>query len=118
MPRRAAEITLCIGVTHTGERQSGVAIRGMAAGGPIQTRIRIVHILVVAQFDPAKRVHDLDQATKLDQRDMVDLLSGDVLDLVDQLLAAIQLGDGIDLHILLINLHQGIARNGNQRRRA
>ena len=74
--------------------------------------------MVVAQFDPAKRVHDLDQATKLDQRDMVDLLSGDVLDLVDQLLAAIQLGDGIDLHVLLIDLHQGIARNGNQRRRA
>ena len=49
---------------------------------------------------------------------MVDFLAGDVLHLVDQLFAAVQLRHGVDLHIAPIDFHQGIARNGNQRGRS
>ena len=42
------EIALHIGISHTGERQSGVAVHGVASGGPVHTRIRVIHILVVA----------------------------------------------------------------------
>jgi hypothetical protein len=45
---------------------------------------------------------------------VVDFLPGDVFDFVNQLFAVVQLGDGVDFHVTLVDFHQGITRNGNQ----
>ena len=86
----------------------------MATGSPVQLGVRVIHVLVVAQFNTAKGVDHFDKAAELHHGNMVDFLPCDVFNLVDQLFSAIQLRDRIDFHIVLVDFHQGITRNGNQ----
>ena len=46
---------------------------------------------------------------------MVDLLPRERLDLPDQRLVAVELGDGVDLHVLPVDVHQRVAGDGDQR---
>ena len=87
----------------------------MASRGPVEIGQGVVHGLVIAQVDPAQRVDHILQSVELDLRDVVDLLAGDGLDLLDERLLAGQLRDGVDLHIGAVHLHQRIARDGDER---
>ena len=86
----------------------------MASSCPVQAGISILYVLVVTQFHAAQSVYDLLQASELDLCHMIDFLSGQLLYLADQGLFADQLSHGIDLHVLVVHVHQGVAWNGNQ----
>lgn len=113
----ASEVSSRVGISHTREGQCGGTIRRMASRLPVQSGIGILNILVIAQFDTAQGVHHVLQTAELDLCHMIDFLAGDLLDVAYQSLLARNQRHRIDFHVLVIDVHERIAGNGNQRTR-
>ena len=92
-----------------------MSVDDMAAGLPMQVGKLIVHVLVVAQFDATERIDHAGKSAEGDLGHVIDLLSGDVLDLGGEFLTAIDLHYGVDLEQGVIHLHKRIAGHRNER---
>ena len=85
---RTTDIALRILVAHTRELQGGGAVHRVAARSPVQARILVVRVVVVAQLHAADRVHHVRHRTHADLHEVIDGQTRQLLDCLDQELGA------------------------------
>ena len=115
LPFGAADVALRVGIAHAGECERRRAVGGVAASRPLQSGIGIIDVIVKAQVHATQGIHDPHHAGETDERHMVHRDAGHPLHSLDKLGVAVVLRDGIDLHVLPIHGHIGVAGDGDER---